>query len=91
MNTPVIILSGITPAELRALIREEVRLAVKDALDATRAPQMTTRDLEALLQKSGPALRTWLCRHPDFPRQRVGRRLLFDREAVRCWLEARHR
>lgn len=46
-----------------------------------------TRELEGLLNKKGSTLREWLRRHPEFPRQRAGRKLLFDRAAVDRWLE----
>ncbi len=75
-------------AELEAATAPLVdKLARLEAMLAGATPRkLDSAALGKLLNKSGPALRMWLARHPSFPREKVGARLMFDEKAVREWL-----
>lgn len=79
-------------------LRQEIA-ELRKALSAQGADDRLDTDGAALVAgKRNPdgsanraAFKTFLARHPDFPRERVGRRLVFSRSAIRAWIEAQPR
>lgn len=70
-------------------IEEAAARGTARALEAQQPPKLDSKELGRLLGKKSNALRAFLLRNPSFPREKAGARLLFDREKVRLWLEAR--
>lgn len=88
---------ALTAEQLRALVqedREQTLLEWQRRQDARKltAAQAALRcgRIRADGSPNTAAFKTFLARHPDLPRTKAGRRLVFDEMALDRWLADRH-
>lgn len=86
-------LAMLTVGQFRAMQEAERRKTedtVRRLLEVRElSPTMDLSEFQAMIGRATPeAARVFLARHPSCPRQKAGRRLVFDRAAVVAWLEA---
>ena len=94
-----------TPQPIAILTQEQIRALVSEDREKTLAewqrrclPARKLTSLEAAVRcgrvrpdgtPNRAAFKTFLARHPDLPREKAGRRLVFDEVALDHWLAAR--
>lgn len=76
----------ITPHELRALIRTEVRAALTEGIEREAAEWLDTRSAAELL-KVHPRTVARMAQRGEVPSSRIGRLLRFERRELLAWLE----
>lgn len=92
--TPQVVI--LTPEQLLALINEDRERTLAE-WHRRQAPHKLSSEQAAVRcgrvlpdgTANRAAFKTFLARHPDLPREKAGRRLVFDEAALNRWLAAR--
>lgn len=86
----------LTPAQLQALISEDRERTLTEWQRRQASRKLTSEQAAMRCGRVRPdgtanqaAFKTFLARHPDLPREKAGRRLVFDEAALDHWLAAR--
>ncbi len=92
--SPITILA-LDPEQLRALIQEDREKTLADWQRRQGPRKLTTAQVAVRCGRMRPdgsantsAFKMFLARHPDLPREKAGRRLVFDEAALDRWLAA---
>lgn len=77
--------------EVQAAAERGAEKGARKVLDELRPRKLDMQTLAQKLCKTPSALKTWLSRHPSFPREKVGGKLVFDEGKVDAWLAERQK
>lgn len=85
---PSRLLVHMTEDDLRQLVEQAAERGAARVLASQKPLGLNSAEAARLLGKSPAAFKQFLARHPDFPREKAGKRLLFEETRIKAWLAA---
>ena len=79
-------LAQLNEDDLRRML-EDVAERIASRLERQIPKTLNSAEAARMLSKTPAAFKQFLLRHPDFPRDKAGKRLLFDPVRVKAWME----